>query len=219
MIFSKNPYINLNMGLVKENFVIVRRKEIALWKDRGFRRKWNYPVFHHIGKEIVMLGKPLTIQEFSPEKLLHSKVIDYSPFLGTYGMGGPGFFGLKLEGTFGVRWLVYSIWLADEHLLFNGKILRCHPIFEQKYNPWILSENPDTKKQFSQLLIGLDIEQIRLEEHALQIKFSGGHTLETFLQSEKFPEQGGTRRKRLSYQTGIMADYWLLIYDGTNLMV
>ncbi len=215
------------MGLVKENFTIVRKEEQKLWEERGFQKIRKYPVFHYKPNlsEVMMLGRPLTISEFGTENLISSKILDYTLYKGSYGMGGAGFFGLKLEGEFGIRWLVYCIWSSGEHLLLDDRIIECHPKFIEKYHPWIVWGNDmhemyeKTCQDLKNLLSGLEILNIDLQEHALKIQLSGNHMLETFQKSDKFPEQAGTGRKRLSYETGSMSEYWLLIYDKTDLHV
>ena len=144
---------------------------------------------------------------------------------GIVGMGGAGFFGLKLEGDFGIRWLVYCIWSAGEHILLDDRIIECHPEFIEKYHPWIIWGHnmhelyEKTCQALKNLLSGLEILNLDLQEHALKIQLSGDHVIETYQKSEKFPEQAGTGKKRLSYETGSMSDYWLLIYDQTDLHV
>ena len=226
-LFKKHPYLELNMGLVKENFTVIKRKDLKLWEERGFQRIRKYPIFHYVPNpmEVIMLGKPLTIPEFGTEQFIGSKILDYNLYFGTYGMGGPGFFGLKLEGAFGIRWLVYCIWLAGEHILLDNRIIECYPDFLEKYHPWIVwgnhrhEEYEQTRQNLKNLLSGLKILNIDLQEHALQVQLSGNHILETYQKSDKFPEQGGTRKKRLSYETGTMSDCWLVIYDNTDLTV
>lgn len=226
-LFKKHPYLELNMGLVNENFIIVGRKDRKLWEERGFRKIWKYPIFHYKPNfsEVIMLGKPQNIAEFGTENLIHSRILDYTLHQGTYGMGGAGFFGLKLEGEFGIRWLVYCIWSSGEHLLLDDKVIECHPNFIEKYAPWIVwgnnlhEEYKKTCQELKDLLFGLEILNIDLQEHALKIQLSENHVLETYQKSDKFPEQAGTGVKRVSYKTGVMSDYWLLIYDETVLSV
>ncbi|MBE6876409.1 MAG: hypothetical protein E7496_06760 [Ruminococcus sp.] len=226
-LFKKHPYLELNMGLVEENFTVIKKKDMKLWEERGFKKIWKYPIFHYRQKfsEVIMLGKPLTISEFGTEKLIGSKILDYNLYFGTYGMGGAGFFGLKLEGAFGIRWLVYCIWSAGEHILLDNRIIECHPDFLEKYHPWIIwgnnrhEEYEKTCQELKKALSGLEILNVDLQEHALKFQLSGNHILETYQKSDKFPEQGGTRKKRLSYKTGTMSDCWLVIYDETNLTV
>ena len=224
-LFKKHPYLKLNMGLVNENFTVIKKKDLKLWEERGFQKIRKFPIFLYKPNpaEVIMLGKPLTISEFGTENLIHSKISDYTPYMGTYGMGGAGFFGLKLEGAFGIRWLVYCIWSAGEHILLDDKIIECHSDFWEKYHPWLTNgtrqEYEQTHENFKNLLSGLEILNIDLQEHALKIRLSGNHVLETYQKSDKFPEQAGTGKKRLSYETGIMSDCWLVIYDETDLTV
>ena len=226
-LFKKHPYLKLNMGLVNENFTVIKKEDLKLWEERGFQKIRKFPIFLYKPNpaEVIMLGKPLTISEFGTEQFIKSKILDYNLYFGTYGMGGAGFFGLKLEGAFGIRWLVYCIWSAGEHILLDNRIIECHPDFIENYHPWIIwgnnrhEEYEKTCQALKKALSGLKIQNIDLQEHALKIQLSGNHILETYQKSDKFPEQGGTRKKRLSYETGIMSDCWLVIYDNTDLTV
>ena len=47
------------------------------------------------------------------------RVATSSVALGSYGMGGPGFFGLRFESG----WVVYRLWAADGWLTLNGKLI------------------------------------------------------------------------------------------------
>ncbi len=223
---SEHKYLDLNIGLVKENFAVVKNDEIELWKSRGFETIENYPIFHYIANknEAIMLGKPLFIEEFGLEQIKGSKIIDISTCLGTYGMGGPGFFGLKLEGVFGIRWLVYCIWAAGQHILLDGKVLECHPDYEDKYKPWIESDNwAESLNKLKDKIVGMSIDKIVMNKDKLLLRLidsnSKCHTLKTYKFSRKFPEQGGTKKKRNSYETGKMEDYWMIVYDGSHLKV
>ena len=99
MLF-KHPFLNLNMGLVKENFVIAKKDDKNFWEARGFKKIRKYPIFRYKpnSSEIIMLGVPLSIEAFGNEVLKNSHIVDVCTYCGTYGMGGPGFFGLKLQG-------------------------------------------------------------------------------------------------------------------------
>lgn len=46
-MFGKHIFLNLNMGLVKENFVIANRNNIKLWESRGFKKIRKYPIFRY----------------------------------------------------------------------------------------------------------------------------------------------------------------------------
>lgn len=221
----RHNFLNLDMGLVEENFVIVDRKDKKLWEERGFKRIWRYPIFHYTPnfRQVIMLGRPDTINEFGTDRLKGAVITDICRFLGTYGMGGPGFFGFKLEGAFETRWLVFCIWSAGEHILLDDRVLECYPSFNSIYHPWIKNGIKNPEQPLRELLIGSVIDSVELEDNSIAVsltdKNGGKHTLNSFDQSDKFPEQGGTKKKRHSYTKGVMSDYWLVIYDRTELSV
>lgn len=223
---AKHKYLNLNMGLVKENFIIINRKDIKLWKDRGFEPIRKYPIFHYRPKlsEVVMLSKPLDINQFGVDSLKGSKIVDICLLFGTYGMGGAGFVGFKLQNYFGVRWLVYCIWSSGESILVDNRIIECHSMFNDKYNPYInMNDWEKSFKDFKNYINNWQIKDIYLDNTTLKIILlddnSKEHTIYTAQYCEKFPEQAGTGKKRKSFESGKMSDYWLIIYDGTNLTV
>lgn len=77
-----------------------------------------FSVYH--GKKI-----PLLIKSGGVKRVIGRKIIEVSPILGTYGMGGPGFFGFNLEKNkrYPEEWLVLTIWGADNWLLLDDKWL------------------------------------------------------------------------------------------------
>ncbi|MGN1411074.1 MAG: hypothetical protein ACI4WH_01010 [Oscillospiraceae bacterium] len=221
---AKHRYLNLNMGLVKENFIIIDKKDMPIWKERGFEPIRKYPIFGYRRKfsEITMLSKPLDINQFGVDSLKNSKIIDICPYFGTYGMGGPGFFGFKLESYFGIRWLVYCIWNSGESILIDDRIIECHPKYNHIYNPYIQNSEKSVN-DLKDLLYDWRIKDISLTDTHLKIllldKTLKEHTIYTSQVCDKFPEQGGTGKKRKSFEDGKMSDYWLVIYDGTELSV
>lgn len=222
-----HKFVKLGMGLVNENFVVAERSDKKLWEARGFKRVWRYPLFRYTPnfRQVIMLGKPDTLKEFGTDKLKNTVITDICRFLGTYGMGGPGFFGFKLEGEFETRWLVFCIWSAGEHILLDDRVLECYPTFNTIYKPWIKDgkgiKNPE--QPLRDCVIGSVINSIVLEDNSIEIHITDKngviHTISSFDKSDKFPEQGGTKKKRCSYTKGVMGDYWLVIYDKTGLAV
>ncbi len=222
----KHKFLDLNIGLVKENYAVVKRSDKNLWEARGFEKIRKYPIFRYkpVFSKIIMLGVPSDIEEFGSETLKNSNVIDVCTCCGTYGMGGPGFFGMKLQGEYGVRWLTYCIWSASEHILFDDTVLQCHPDYEKKYSPLISYENySDDFQKFRELLSEMMIKEIVVSKESIEIILVDNqetlHFIKSYKHSDKFPEQGGTGMKRNSFETGEMKDYWLVTYDETHLMV
>lgn len=224
-MFFKHKYLNLSIGLVKENYVVVKRKDKSLWKTRGFKSIHKYPIFHYKPNhsEVIMLGKPTDIMQFGTNNFQSNSILDVSTCCGTYGMGGPGFFGMKLKGNYGTRWLTYCIWNAGEHILFDDRVLECHPDISEKYNPWITEDYLNSTNSLKNLLCEMKIEEVILSDESIRINLidssSKSHYLESYKYSEKYPEQVGTGKKRNSYNDGVMKNYWLVTFDASHLMV
>ena len=64
MSFLKHPFLNLRIGLVHENFAIVKKSDKKLWKARGFKRIRKYPIFRYKPNsyEMIMLGVPSNVE-------------------------------------------------------------------------------------------------------------------------------------------------------------
>jgi len=65
----------------------------------------------------------------TPERVIGRKILEWSSSCGTYGQGGPGFFGLKLEAKNQIpeEWLILTLWSAGEWLELDGKWVEAHP--------------------------------------------------------------------------------------------
>lgn len=225
MLFN-HRFLNLNIGLVKENFAVVKKSDKKLWESRGFKKIRKYPIFRYNpnSAEIIMLGVPLSFDEFGYERLKNSYIVDVSTCCGTYGMGGPGFFGLKLQGEYGIRWLTYCIWSAGEHILFVDRVLECHPNYAEKYAPLMAFDDySNSLSRFKQTLSDMTVKAVEISEESIEITLVDSrdklHSIKSYKSSDKFPEQGGTGKKRNSFENGKMSDYWLVTYDKTHLKV
>lgn len=219
-----NKHSNLNIGLVKENFAIVKLKDIRLWRKRGFKYIMLYPIFGYIPKptEVIMLGKPQKIEEFGLESFKGCKIIDISTCLGTYGMGSPDFVGFKLQGESGIRWLTYCVWSAGFKILLDNKVLESNSDDAKYYKPWIKPNDFDnSEKALKQTLSDMTIQQVNLTDTELTITLldssSNLHKIFACKHSNKFPPLG--RKKRNAYDDGNIGDYWLVSYDGSDFMM
>lgn len=67
--------------------------------------------------------KPRRIADVPKEDYCGSVVIDTCTNLGSYGQGGPGFFGLKCEKGSGSFWIVFTLWGAVDWLTLDGKLM------------------------------------------------------------------------------------------------
>lgn len=214
--------LNLNMGLVKENFSIVKLKDIKLWRKRGFKWILYYPIFLYIPKptEVIMLGKPQKIEEFGLEKFKGAQIVDFSALCGTYGMGGPGFVGLKIEGDFGTRWLTYCVWSAGYKFLLDNRVLESCTEYAKYYKPWLMPDNYESsEKALKQALSDMTIQGINLTDNELTIAMTDSsentHQIHTCKYSNKFSE----RKNKNAFEDDTIGDYWLVTYDGSELVV
>ncbi|MGA7733054.1 MAG: hypothetical protein WCD37_17485, partial [Chloroflexia bacterium] len=66
---------------------------------------------------------PKTLREVGAGRIVGREVIRWLSSLGSYGMGGPGFFGLRLAaaGDYLEEWLALRLWGADNWLLLDGQ--------------------------------------------------------------------------------------------------
>lgn len=80
---------------------------------------------------------PLSLRSIALDTLTDRTIIEWSSNLGTYGTGGPGFFGLKLAGVTPEQdsWLVLTIWSAGEWLLLDRHWLEASPKHYQVQTP------------------------------------------------------------------------------------
>lgn len=72
--------------------------------------------------------RPKSLRRVGVRRITGRKVITWQQ-LGSYGMGGPGFFGLELaaRGRYPREWLVLTLWGAGGWLLLDGRWLEAHP--------------------------------------------------------------------------------------------
>ncbi len=112
------------------------------------------------------MGPSAELIPFKPNPLQPSDIIgqyikDISCGVGTYGMGGPGFFGLKIASG---QWFVIAIWGAGEWIRLNDRLVE--DAFYQKYDrskPWISETKEELAKYvIGQAIIGCSIEQFSL---------------------------------------------------------
>ncbi|MEO0445906.1 MAG: hypothetical protein AAF191_07510 [Verrucomicrobiota bacterium] len=132
--------------------------------------------------------------EFVPPPLKREEVVgrtvdEISTRVGTYGMGGPGFLGLRL----GSEWLVCSIWGAAAWIEVDGRIISDD--FWEKGNlprPWI----SDEEDELSEKLIGQKMKGIQIDSHSLSMEI-GVMNLSISEEPDRRPIYGGSREPRV----------------------
>lgn len=109
---------------------------------------------------------------FTPDRLINEGVIgrridELSTHVGTYGMGGPGFFGLRL----GAEWLVIALWGAADWILVEGRLIT-DSFYDtnRRPKPWITNDEDDLSEQ----IVGQAIASIEIKRHSLMISLTNG---------------------------------------------
>lgn len=131
--------------------------------------------------------------DFSPRVLTSDRVKgrcvdEVCTTIGTYGMGGPGFFGLRL----GNEWLVFSIWGADSWIEIDGRIVQ--DCFWEEGNmprPWI----SDSGDELSEKIIGQEVRNVSIDKHSLEIAI-GDINLTISEEPNRRPLHGGSKEPR-----------------------
>ncbi len=114
------------------------------------------------GKRLPLLSKMGGVK-----RIVDRKIIDVCGSLGNYGMGGPGFFGFKLEKKKRIpeEWFVITIWGADQWLLLDHKWLDCHHSFhdsEKCYFPESEGFFHKKEQRLQETFVGFSIIEFKL---------------------------------------------------------
>ena len=140
------------------------------------------------------LGPSGKLIPFEPDRLQASQVVgrrvdEIVPYIGTYGMGGPGFFGIRLEN----EWLTIAIWGAGEWITVDGLLIQDMRFRHYgRPEPWI-NESGD---RLSPALVGSTIIAIAVNPRALVISFSNGLSMSIDEPPEYRPIFEGTKQPR-----------------------
>ena len=116
---------------------------------------------------------PLLIKKSGVKRVIGRKILETNPFLGSYGMGGPGFFGLKLEekSRYPKEWLVLTVWEANAWLLVNNKWLSYPNGFYTPKQCFIKTETNFSKstEQINSIFINFIIADFKLHNRLFKI--------------------------------------------------
>lgn len=132
---------------------------------------------------------PFVPNALSAEQVTGRQVDEVLTLVGTNGMGGPGYFGLRLED----EWLVVAIWGAGEWIVADGILIQ--DLHFEKYgrpSPWITEESDNLRPK----LVGSKITALELNQHFMRISFSNGMSLVIDESAEDRPILEGTKKQR-----------------------
>lgn len=138
--------------------------------------------------------EPVTPVE--PSRVIGRPILDLMANAGTYGMGGPGFFALKLGNeTLGEVWLVIALWGAAGWISCQGRMLEDW-YFERdgRSAPWF---NDDDTSALKTRLVGQTITAVSIESHAMRLGISNGADLTIAGDPATRPHYGGSGKPRV----------------------
>ncbi len=109
--------------------------------------------------------------EFDFGNLIGRKVIQFSPYCGTYGQGGPGFVGFKLEADadYPEEWLILCVWGAADWLTVNKQWLGAHPKQYDIQRPLMSNFSGQKWDEFSPQVVGATIRRFDVSEKSCMI--------------------------------------------------
>jgi len=182
------------------------KKETCLIKTWEIPENWEGSPFEWSSFELPDKGvTPPTLKKTGITRILNRRVLDVCGYLGSYGMGGPGFFGIKLEKSkkHSEEWLVLRLWGASDWLHFNGRIIECHPNQEIIWKPYKI----DNVKV---ILLDNSIMSAVVKAKSCIFKFQNGHVLELKYNPKTRPVYGGNGAPRVLNKGDDLNCAWIL---------
>lgn len=140
--------------------------------------------------------QPPTLAEYDLHDLLGRKVRFFCTRLGSYGMGGPGFFGMDIgKDDEKGKWLICRIWGADDWIHVNDVIMG------------EMSDN-----ELSRVLMGKVVKEITVDQHSC--RFVLGSNPDTVLEIKGDPSTRqrylGSREARVFHPDDSLWDAWVV---------
>ncbi len=225
-----HPYLDLQVGLIEQYAKIIPISELAQYQQKGWLD------YQTVGladgdedaallygeldktKETLVFNRPIALNNMSVDCLENQKITGFSNHLGSYGMGGPGFFGLLLSNQ---QYLVFAVWGAGSYVLLNQRVVECHPDLYDEHRPWLSNFGGDlTWDELSYALLDATIQDVCLSEHelALTLERDGEVCLMQFCQ-QNLVLPVGKQGLSAAYDHGEMADYVVLQDEDAVLIV
>jgi hypothetical protein len=162
----------------------------------------------------------VSLRDVGVERILGRKVVAWSHSLGSYGMGGPGFFGLQLYSSpaFHAEWLVLTLWAADNWLLFDGQWVAAHPNQYHKQRPLVSYFGGDEDwDDLSEKLVHSTIVAAEIDGDTSRIHLEKGpvsQLLEIPRDTSLLPPHGGSLAPRTWNLSESRLDAWIISESG-----
>lgn len=207
------------------NYAYVSVEDINKWKSIGFKEDssfamvlWDAPVED---ENVVMIREPIKIEEYGIERLLGNEIIDICPYLGSYGMGGPGYFGFKINVGDDEMWIVVCIWGSDEYMILDDRVFHSTIQFKKDFCPWYNSYEA-FNKYFKNELLYYKIKSILLNDGCMTMvveKEGKIRHIKLFKNNKSLPPMGSGKERVNAFDGGVMKDYLMVIPACSNLFL
>ena len=163
--------------------------------------------------------RPLRLRDAGKSRCLGRRVLRWSGNLGSYGMGGPGFFGLRLQRTkqYPEEWFAFTLWGATDWLLLNDCWFSAHPRYYEEQKPLYSNFGPDLSwDQATPLLKGTTLERINVGKNCFALQLAGPDfrtELAMPADSARLPKHGGFDEPRQWQSDESPLDAWVFFRD------
>lgn len=222
------PYRQLKLGLICEYSLIIRKADLAGFLARGWREAADFRDFHYRAgfRQTVVLSKPRTLSEIEVETLIGKRITGFSTYYGSYGMGGPGFFGLSLDRQpADQQIMVYAVWGAAQYTLLDDREIACSPRYYDERHPWLshyADKHISNWDELSPVLIGCRIEKIDLTPDSCVVHLLGDHQkhrLEFVKNDGRLPRQGNGDLRKNAFDDKSISEYLVFQREDAVLWV
>ncbi len=226
---KKHDFLNLKIGAIEQYSMVVKKTELEYWKNLGWLTfteiglpKGDEQAFLLYGKmkkgETLIFNRPNLLKNIQIDKLIGLEIKEVSAHLGTYGMGGAGFFGLLLGNS---EFLTYAVWGSGNYVIIDNRVVECNPDLYEKTKPWLSNFGEDkTWDDLTAYILGSKIEDITFTEDTCNLNLNKlGKKIEVnFVKNDiRLPRKVG--RKRNAYKKGTISDYLLFQHKNGTLIV
>lgn len=221
-----HDYVNLKIGDIAQYSMVIKKDDLSYWKDLGWEeykeidlRKGDedaYLLYGELNKEVetLIFNRPILLKDTLKEKITGKTILEINSRLGTYGMGGPGFFGLLLESN---EYVVYSVWNAGNYVFVNDRIVECSLDCYYKAKPWISNFSNLVWDDLTDYIVGSTIIDYTIGDEACKLQLQKGTKnieIQFVRNDKKIPRKAG--RFRTAFKDGKIGDYIVFQHkDGT----
>lgn len=224
----EHPFSNLKMGLIERYAKQVPLAEVEQARVKGWLSamdlglpKGEEQAYLLYGDpdpcELLMFNRPILLCDTTPTQLQGQLVTSVCFHLGTYGMGGPGFFGIELDEQ---QFLTYAVWGAGSYVLYNVRVLTNHPSTYSQMRPWVSNFAEHQWDELTEQLVGSRLVSWEFMEHQLQLCFEQQDKLLTLYfvrQDSCIPRIDSN--PGIAYESGTIKDYVVLQDSDAVLIV